>query len=348
MSTNAPTSNNGQRPAPKPFQLKISRGKSGAAERLLVYGSAGIGKSTLAANAPNPIFLDLEGGSSQLDVARAEGLNRWEELLGAVQSLTTDAHDFETVVVDTLDRAEWLCWQSVCERAKVRSIEQIGGGWNKGYTAAYEEFRRLFGALETLWRQRRMRIIVLAHAALETVKNPSGPDYQRYTLKVHKQVAGLFYEACDATLFAHYDVAVTKDEGASRGKASTLSDVRYVYTVEQATHLAKNRYGLPARMPLSWDALAEGIARGHNPELLRETIRARARRLGPETAAKVEANVAHAGDHVAALVALLARVNARLAEQAARAEAEAPPAEATNTTTTDTTTTTTTNTENAR
>jgi hypothetical protein len=337
------TTNSNARPAPRPFALKISRGRTDDPERLLVYGGPGIGKSTLAANAPRPVFLDLEGGTAQLDVARVEGLTRWEDLLAAVQALTTDAHDFETVVIDTLDRAEWLCWQHLMQKENVRSIEKIGKGFGKGYTAAYEEFRRLFGSLEALWRQRRMRVIVLAHAALENVRNPTGPDYQRYTLKVHKQVAGMFYEACDATLFAHYDVAVSKSDDDDRARASTISDVRYVYTVEQGTHLAKNRYGLPARMPLSWDALAEGIARGNSPALLKATIRQKAAKLGPDSAAKVNAIIAQIGDNVPHLVDLHARVAARLAEQpaAAPAPADNAAADAAQPDTTNTTTTTT-------
>lgn len=337
MTTPTPNSTAPRPTGAKPFALKVTRGRQDDPERLLVYGSAGIGKSTLAANAPAPIFLDLEGGSAQLDVARADGLLRWEDLLGAVQALQTEAHDFQTAVIDTLDRAEWLCWQHLTQKVNVRSIEQVGKGYGKGYTAAYEEFRRLFAALEALWRSRRMRVIVLAHAALEKVQNPTGPDYQRYTLKVHKQVAGLFYEACDATLFAHYDVAVSKDEDTDRGKAVAASDVRYVYTSEQPTHLAKNRYGLPTRMPLSWDALAEGIARGNSPALLKATIRAKAARLGSETAAKVEQLLARAGDHVAQLVDLHARVVARAA--ALPAESPAPADAGTVTDTTSNTTT---------
>lgn len=323
--------------AAKPFALKFSSGLQPDPERILVYGSPGVGKSTFAANAPRPVFLDLEGGTSQLDVARVEGIASWDDLLAATRQLATEPHDFQTVVVDTLDRAEWLCWQKLCQTAgkggPVASIEDIGGGFGKGYTAAYEEFRRFFALVEQLWRTRKMRVIFLAHAKLENVANPAGPDYQRYTLKVHQKVAGLFLEAVDAALFAHYEVFVRKTDGGPRQRA--IGDgARFVHTSEAPTHLAKNRYGLEPRLALRWDEFAAAIAASHSPELLKATIRARVAKLNDrELAGKVEAALTSAGSDVAALV----KINTRLAGRVAAAPTPAVTAAGTNDTT-DTTT----------
>lgn len=295
--------------APQPqrpkFQLKINTGHQDAPERILIYGTPGIGKSTLAAQAPNPVFLDLEGGSSNLNIARVEGLRTWEDLLAATHALATEPHNFETLVIDTLDRAEWLCWQHVCKKAGVDSIEKVGKGFGKGYIAAYEEFRRLFAAVESAWRDRRLHIVFLAHAKLETVKNPAGPDYQRYTLKVHDKVAGLFYEASDAALFAHYEVFYNTDE--TRAKAIG-GERRLLHTVELPGHIAKNRYGLSERIPLDWEALVLGAAQGGRPELLRATIRDLGRQLGDDASRRIQTSITRAGADTAALTTLFNRV----------------------------------------
>lgn len=142
---------------PAPFKLNITRGVRREPPRIVLHGAPGIGKSTLASRAPSPVFLDLEHGTLQMDVSRADGIDSWEALLGALRALATEAHDFRTVVIDTLDRAEWLCWQHLCQRERVNSIELVGKGYGRGYVAAYEQFRAFAALLEALrarWRRR--------------------------------------------------------------------------------------------------------------------------------------------------------------------------------------------------
>ena len=291
--------------APQPFKLRINSGRQSQPEWLVIYGPPGIGKSTLGASAPSPVFIDLEAGTSQLDVPRIEGIETWADLLAAINALRTEPHEFKSVVIDTLDKAEWLCWVHVCTSGgkggkAVARIEEIGGGFGKGYTAAYEEFRRLLAALQALRTERGMRAIVLAHAKVAKVPNTSGPDYERWELKVHKQIGGVFFEASDAVLYAHRDVAVSAKEGE---RVRGFGNARMLATEEDAGFMAKNRFGMPARLPLSWDALAEAIAQGNSPSLLRATIEGRAARH-PDAAvrARVEAALARHGNNPVKLI----------------------------------------------
>lgn len=245
-------------PQTSPFALSFSRGVVAEPPRIVIHGAPGIGKSTLAASAPNPVFIDLEHGTLQLDVARVDGIDTWEHLIAAVHALATQPHDFKTLVIDTLDRAEWLCWQHLCARARVANIEAVGK-YGRGYTAAYEEFRVLARALDTLRTKRGMGVIVVAHSKIENAPNAAGDEHQRWTLKVHKQVAGLFYEGFDAVLFARLETFTTKSES---GKVKGHGDARVLETQEAPAWLAKNRYGLPARIPLSWEDLNAGLSRG--------------------------------------------------------------------------------------
>lgn len=251
------------------MKLEISRGIRREPPRIVIHGGPGIGKTTLASRAPNPVFLDLEHGTNQIDVPRIDKIYTWEGLLATVRALAEPEYDYKTVVIDTLDRAEWLCWQHICQTERVPNIEKVGKGFGKGYTAAYEAFRGLAAALEKLRIERGMSIILIAHSKVEKAPNAAGDEYERWTLKVHKQVAGLFYEAFDAILFARLQVYTRKTEA---GRTKGVGDARVLETQESPAWLAKNRYALPAQLPLSWEDLDAAMNRG--AEAVLSSIRA--------------------------------------------------------------------------
>jgi hypothetical protein len=102
----------------------ISRGKRPRHIFALLYGTDGVGKSTMCSQAPNPIFIGAEKGTEQLDVARFPQTDSIGELLNQIWALQTGKHDFNTVVLDSLDWVEPLMWKAVCEEGKVETIEQ--------------------------------------------------------------------------------------------------------------------------------------------------------------------------------------------------------------------------------
>ena len=240
----------------------FSSGRKQVPSLTVIYGRPGIGKTTLAAGAPSPIFLDLEGGANNLDVARFDDVQTWAEVLGAVRQLTTDEHPFKTLVVDTLDRLEWLCWQHLFHAvgngkgAAVTSIEAVGGGFGKGYQCAVEEFRRFVGLLDDLRRKRGVGVIFLAHGKIANVTNAdaSGADFERWELKVDKRLAGLMLEAADNVFYAHRPAVVMRGGERERTRAD-LDTVRLLGVEETGGYAAKNRYGLTGTLPMSWAAL---------------------------------------------------------------------------------------------
>ena len=195
------------------FELEVEDGVSAdAPERIAIFGEGAVGKSVWAAGAPRPFFVDVERSSRKIpDVARnRRPIETWQQLRAAVAWLAAARHPYQTAVLDTLDRAEWLCWAYLREEYKAKSLEDIGGGYGKGALAALEQMRLLFASLERLCERRDMHVIVVAHQRSETIKNPMGADYQRYNFKVDAKLAGLIHEACDHVFFARRDVQVAE------------------------------------------------------------------------------------------------------------------------------------------
>ena len=307
-----PNAPNGAPAQPQPFRFNVTRGAVAGPPRIVIHGAPGIGKSTLAACAPAPLFLDLEHGTLQMDVARVDNIDSWEALITTVRALATEPHDFKTLVIDTLDRAEWLCWQYVCRAGRKASIEEFGFG--KGYVAAYEQFRVLASALETLRNRRGMAIVIIAHSKIEKAPNAAGEEYDRWTLKVDKRTAGLFYEMFDAVLFARLQVFTRATES---GRVKGFGDARVLETQEAGAWLAKNRYAMPRQIPLTWDDLAAAMDRG--ADAVMESLRAEAsaaleKLAGLDADAADKARAAVEGASTAtALSAVLGRINAGIA-----------------------------------
>ncbi len=142
--------------------LALVSGKIALPQRAVIYGPEGIGKSTLAAAFPAPVFLDTEGGTAQLDVVRFPRPEYWEHVADTITQLATCDHDRRTLVIDTVDWLERLLAEYLCRRANKDSIEDFSYG--KGYTILAEEFSRFLGSLEVL-RKRGMHVVMVAHSA---------------------------------------------------------------------------------------------------------------------------------------------------------------------------------------
>lgn len=228
--------------------------------KIVLYGLEGVGKSSFAADAPKPIFLDVEGGTEDLDVERLPSVKTFAEVLQAIDELTTESHEYKTFVVDTLDWLESMIWEAVCEEAKVESIEDIGYG--KGYTAALDKWRVFLSRLDALRSKRGMHIILLAHSHIRGFRNPAGDDYERYELKLNNKASGIIKEWPSAVLFARYQTFTHTDK--NRRTRAVGDGSRVISTEPRPAWDAKNRYGLPDEMPLDWSEFA-AAARSHTP-----------------------------------------------------------------------------------
>ncbi|MCS6902391.1 MAG: ATP-binding protein [Myxococcales bacterium] len=289
----------------------ITRGKQERPLRVIVYGVEGVGKSTFASQAPNPIFLCSEDGTSQLDVARFPSPHTWSEVLEAIRVLTHEEHPYKTLVIDTLDWLEPLCWHHVCQQNGKESIEDFGYG--KGYVLAVEHWRQLLGRLDILVRNRRMNVILVAHGAVRRVDDPQTGPFDRYRMKLHDRTSDVLREWVDAVLFARHEVVTFERNGKTRGRSS---GARVIHTTWTAAYDAKNRFDLPDTLPLAWDEF-ESAVRAHIPadanKMKAELSELIPRLNDPQKAEKALRE--WAGDNPVRLAQLLDKVRGKLALQ---------------------------------
>lgn len=231
--------------------LKIESGLEKRPLKVVIYGAEGIGKSTFASQFPEPLFLDTEGGTSSLNIRRVKCGSSWEYLLSCVNEVIKDPNICKTLVIDTADWAESLCTKYVCEKYRKSNIEEFGFG--KGYVYLQDEFSKLLTALDKLI-ELGVNAVVTAHGKPRKFELPEeAGQFDRWEMKLTKQVAPLLKEWCDMLLFCNYKTYVVTTENNTK---KAQGGKRVVYTSHHACWDAKNRYGLPDELDLDFKGIA--------------------------------------------------------------------------------------------
>jgi hypothetical protein len=227
--------------------------------RIVIHGDAGVGKTTFACAAPDPVVIQTEDGLGTIDATAFPLARSYSDVMEALAALYTEQHQFKTLVVDSLDWLEPLIWQKVCQEHQIESIERLGYG--KGYVEALMHWRAFFDGITALRDDKGMIMIMTAHSEVKRVEDPLLPSYDTHDLKLHKRAAALAEEFADVILFATVQTsAVTEDMGFNNKRVRAVTTgARVVHTVGQPAFLAKNRYSLPPLLPLAWQDFAAAL-----------------------------------------------------------------------------------------
>ena len=239
----------------------ITKGREAQPPRIMIYGSEGVGKSTFAALAPNPVFVQTEDGLSEIDCSKFPLAKSFDDVVLQLQAVRDEQHDYGTVVIDSLDWLERLVWDRVCADYGVKSIEKADGGYGKGYVHALTYWRQIVSLLNDIRARKGMAVILIAHAAVERFEDPEHAAYDRYTPRLHKKACSLVCEWVDAVLFASRRMRVDSTTGKAAPVGADGGE-RILRTNGSPACIAKNRFGLPAELPLSGSAFVEALTPG--------------------------------------------------------------------------------------
>lgn len=237
--------------------MQITSGVLSTPLKVVIYGPEGIGKSTFAAQAPGPLFIDTEGSTARMNVRRLPAPTSFTMIQEEIRYVIANPTVCQSLVLDTADWAERLCRDGVCAKNSKSGLEDFGYG--KGYSYVFEDFGRMLNLLDQV-TDRGINAIITAHAAMRKFEQPDESGaYDRWELKLINaqkcSIANMLKEWADMVLFANYETYVIKGK-TEMEKNKVTGGKRVMYTTHHPCWDAKNRFGLPDKLPFEFSQIA--------------------------------------------------------------------------------------------
>lgn len=228
-----------------------------------LFGPPGVGKSTFGAKAPNPIFIQLERGLDQLSVPRFPLATNLSDYKLQIQALCNEPHDYETIVIDSLDGLEVLVWNEICRLGKVTSVERFEGGYQKWI----KEAQRIWGMITDRYREmsERWNVLLIAHSTVKTFSDPSlNAAYDQWRMRLHPSAGDIVKQSVDLLMFANIERTIDKDTPKAKKGRAIVGEDRVLWTAPTTGIECKSRFPLPNPMPFEWEALQAGVDEFYN------------------------------------------------------------------------------------
>lgn len=212
-----------------------------------ITGDAGVGKTTLAATFPKPIFIRAEDGlqsvPSDIRPDAFPVLDSVKMLWEQLTALVNDEHDYKTLVVDSVTQLETMFGEHVIDSdiKKPKSLAQANGGYGAGYGAVSALHGRVRKAAKILNEKRGMNVVFIAHSDVMTIELPDEDPYSRYELRLHKKSSPHYTDNVDLVAYIKLET-FTQGDGDRKKAISSGQRVAVCHTA--AAQISKNRYGI--------------------------------------------------------------------------------------------------------
>ena len=241
------------------ISLETLKKSSPLPPRDLVYGTQGVGKSTLGSLMPCPVFLATEDGLSGLPGVQHWEIRTYDDMVAGITALHGD-HSFQTAIVDTVSAFEPMLHRRLLELWGTDSLDKVGangGGYFRWRLESLPLWQDVLDGLDSLRVNRGMRIMLIGHSADQEIKPPEADPYRKYCIDLlNVKAASLLYRWADVVGFANYRISVVGSTTNKKGEVTKAgraigSGQRVMYLSERPAWFAKNRFDLPDEIPLT-------------------------------------------------------------------------------------------------
>ena len=226
--------------------------------------------------------------------------------------------------IDTVDPLEDLAETFVVERENIKGSKMTSIGdfdFGAGYEALGTEWRLFLAELDQI-RAKGIIILLLGHTMIRTAQDPTLGAYDEYTAQLQKKTWANTVRWADLVGFANFDAARLEKE-----KRAIVTENRVLHTQRGTGFQAKNRYGMPPKIPFTWAAIESAIGRSqHTSEEVGQRINALVAKIGlPEVGAKAAQYITDAKGDVMKLLGIEEGLILKLASMGTPAVASPPP-----------------------
>ena len=212
-----------------------------------ITGDAGLGKTSIAATFPKPIFIRAEDGLQAVPEANRPDafpvLNNVDDLWEQLTALIKEDHKYKTLVVDSVTQLDTLFTNYVVDTdpKKPKSIAQALGGYGAGFQALSSYHGRVRKAAGILNELKGMNIVFIAHSETETIELPDADPYTRYNIRMQKKSVSHYTDNVDLVGYLKLE---THTMGDGDRKKAISDGTRILVTYASASNVSKNRYGI--------------------------------------------------------------------------------------------------------
>ena len=192
----------------------------------IVYGQAGIGKTTFAKYARDPFFIDLENGTVGIPKDKKKsfpiiGFN--EASKNSVKELHKFLDDsldpktelsFKTLVIDSLTRIDEYMEKAVIEQQKTlgnKDIQTLADfGYGAGYALVKERVMNIVNKCIALSIQKNIDLVLIAHSKDKQIKKRGQEPYDMVQPRISKGAMSSIIELVPYCFYLGKDIVKDK------------------------------------------------------------------------------------------------------------------------------------------
>lgn len=304
--------------------FEIIQGRVKKPYNIIVFGEPGLGKSTFAQAAPDPLFVGAEE-NDELTAKRFPQVKSFDEFEQQLTQIRDTKPTYSTLVIDSIDSIDMLLTQKIlADDSKAKgNMNKAHGGYGAARDIAASHMMRIRDEYLKPIRAQGKNIIIVGHSKKATaVDTVIGLQYDTHEMNLHNKVQAVFVDWCQAVMFATYMNYKTEDDNSNKVFASGTGK-RILLTSKRPGHLAKNRFNLPYELAFELEdpfgpfaKAVEDFYAGKKPSAdeLRASIKGLLENVkNDETLVKnVTAQVEKAGDDVDRLMFLQKKLEERV------------------------------------